>query len=671
MKKIYLILFAFVCITAKAQWKYANFPAGGDVGSIASTANTVFASFGGDLYRTTDKGANWSFTTVKSVFDIVVHNNKVIVFSYENGLLASTDEGNTWEPAGNGIPDSVKITALASDGVTLLAEGYEDAVFKSVDNGLTWRNVYVGDASLFISDGQHLSIQDKLAAVSTKNGVFTSTDAGETWVESPTNMPPFPTSALTIFGNKIIALFGNEGYVTADSGKTWNEVVSDLPWLAIATDIAYADSALYLATEIGFYVSTDGGETWVERFNGLPAESFVNAVNISNHGIYTGTTQNIFFSADKGLNWESKNKSVNKVNVRAVTSSGDRIFTGSLSGVLASGNNSATWVPKMDGLPRGSYVSHLAATDSVIMYGREQNIYASTDKGESWTELESGLPPNPYISSLKENNGTFYAAMSFMGLFASSDKGQNWTSIVGDLPGNSVIFNIGFHNSRLFIDVYNDGIYTSTNGGDNWVSAINGIPKDIWGMDFCAVGDAVFYSTDKGLYKTVDDGQNWALVPGIPEEYILGLTAFGNTLLLSTEKDVFLSHDKGNNWISIKDGLPETNVNQFMLKGNTIYAATANGLWYRALSDVTGISNHHETARINIYPNPGNGLITVASATNLSHIDVFNLLGECVYARNVDALTLQLDLSHLGKGMYSLNIRTEDKLHLNKKIVIQ
>ena len=80
-----------------------------------------------------------------------------------------------------------------------------------------------------------------------------------------------------------------------------------------------------------------------------------------------------------------------------------------------------------------------------------------------------------------------------------------------------------------------------------------------------------------------------------------------------------------------------------------------------------GIDTETEN-RISIYPNPNNGIFSVSGLKTGSY-KIFDILGTEVYSFKIQTNEiLQLDLSHLSKGVY--HFTTEDAQKLNGKVVI-
>jgi PKD repeat protein len=89
----------------------------------------------------------------------------------------------------------------------------------------------------------------------------------------------------------------------------------------------------------------------------------------------------------------------------------------------------------------------------------------------------------------------------------------------------------------------------------------------------------------------------------------------------------------------------------------------------------TGINNNADLSGIKIYPNPTSGLITIDfdQSIGTTEILVLNTLNKVVYAESAYAITgksLKIDLSHLLKGIYFIQLKS-DKTEKNIKVILQ
>ena len=77
---------------------------------------------------------------------------------------------------------------------------------------------------------------------------------------------------------------------------------------------------------------------------------------------------------------------------------------------------------------------------------------------------------------------------------------------------------------------------------------------------------------------------------------------------------------------------------------------------------------------VNLYPNPSNGVFTIKMppAKQGYEITVFDVLGKKVYSHSGKTPgfeTLSYDLSHLGKGIYNINIVSGNQISTEKIII--
>jgi hypothetical protein len=85
----------------------------------------------------------------------------------------------------------------------------------------------------------------------------------------------------------------------------------------------------------------------------------------------------------------------------------------------------------------------------------------------------------------------------------------------------------------------------------------------------------------------------------------------------------------------------------------------------------TGIEEVSDN-QVEVYPNPAAGLVNIdfkAISNNKAKIEIFNLIGEKVMEKVINANNNQLNLSSLTKGIYYISIKSES-LTLTKKITI-
>jgi len=120
----------------------------------------LYASTSGSVYRSQDTGRTWTVVnrglSGTPNFCLMSNPNSppTVYVGTKTGLFRSANYGDTWE---NLIEElflsQVKVVALADDPATLYVECLNDGVYKSTDNGSTWRR-----CPDFLSCGNIISI---------------------------------------------------------------------------------------------------------------------------------------------------------------------------------------------------------------------------------------------------------------------------------------------------------------------------------------------------------------------------------------------------------------------------------------------------------------------------------------------------------------------------------
>lgn len=214
-------------------------PSTGSVTCIASAGEGVAYLLTGDahVWKSTDWGLTWTaFGQVSDMpalapfhhsYAIVVLNSGTVLVSNTNPagghVFRSDNGGGTWTDLGGISAGALYRFEKTADAV--LVNGWAGCVYKSVDDGRTWRSVQgrLTDRALYAT--QYL--EDGVALQAGEDGrIFRSTDDGETWTE----VARFPESAddfVYLGGGFVVYTTYTETknlYVSRDAGKTWRAI---------------------------------------------------------------------------------------------------------------------------------------------------------------------------------------------------------------------------------------------------------------------------------------------------------------------------------------------------------------------------------------------------------------------------------------------------------------
>jgi photosystem II stability/assembly factor-like uncharacterized protein len=304
---------------------------------------------GGGIWKTVDAGRVWSpvfdAAGVASIGAIAVprsDGNVIYVGTgYQtpgNGVWKSTDAGATWHNTGlsetrfiSAIlvdpknPDVVFVAALG-DSVS----GENRGVFKSLDGGSTWKKtLYLdpqwGVVSLsFAPDTTNVMFASFVsrafgrATNGPEKGIYTSTDAGDTW--APVGGSGLPQSGMGKIGvavangtaGKTVYAIMNQGFFRSDdSGATWTRTTTDARIVSTGqfggVFINPQDSNDVFISQTSMYRTTDGGKNW-SAFTGAPSGDDYNAIWVNPDNpryLVQGVDQGAVVSEDGGKTWSS------------------------------------------------------------------------------------------------------------------------------------------------------------------------------------------------------------------------------------------------------------------------------------------------------------------------------------------------------------------------------
>jgi photosystem II stability/assembly factor-like uncharacterized protein len=156
------------------------------------------------VYRSVDGGLSWelgnSGLTSLTTFDLDLHpqNPSILYLTTTDGVFQSVDAGVTWAR----LATPARTTELDIDPTNpdrMIVTTAESGILRSLDGGQTWTpvNTGLGDVVLFVSIAIAHDGSGMVYAGTSENGLFTSTDFGDTWNQNytlPDTAAPPPAS---------------------------------------------------------------------------------------------------------------------------------------------------------------------------------------------------------------------------------------------------------------------------------------------------------------------------------------------------------------------------------------------------------------------------------------------------------------------------------------------
>jgi hypothetical protein len=221
-------------------------------------------------------------------------------------------------------------------------------------------------------------------------------------------------------------------------------------------------------------------------------------------------------------------------------------------------------------------------------------------------------------------------------------------------------------------------------GNDYWIVKVDANGNKIWdrtlGGDLSDVPSDIQRTKDGGF---IIGGSSSSTLSGDKSENSYGGSDFW---LVKTDSIGNKTWDKsygGGYGELLRTVLPTSD--GFVLGGSTYSGISGNkaslgkgneDLWVVKLGPaILGVNEPSSQAGINIYPNPGSGLINLEiDNPQISQVLVYNSLGHSVYPgsiiKTLNQSQIQLDLIGQAKGIYTIQIITGDQ-SITKKVALQ
>jgi len=582
----------------------------GDVTVAPSNANVVWVGtgepqnrqsspWGNGVYRSTDAGRSWSRVGLENTHHIArieVHPHDpdmawVAAVGHlwgpnaERGVYKTADGGESWEQVLfiDDVTGAIDLAMDPHDPQTLFAAMYQrqrkpwgfngggpgSGLYRTVDGGRTWVelteglpdgdmgrigvDVFRGDGNIVCAlvEADPVGDEDAPEPRQERNGVYCSTDRGETWEHrSTTNDRPMYYSQIRIDPNdpQRIYLGGRDLFLSSDGGYEFSDQAAagvHLDHHALWIDPSNSDHLL-LGSDGGVSVSWDGSENWYQ-FRNLPIAQFYEI------GVDMRDPYHVCGGLQDNGSWCAPSDTWSDQGIRTRdwynVAGGDGFFT-----VMHPSDSSLMFAESQGG--------NLRRVDlGTFESARIRPIGRPGDDGEvprmrwNWN--------TPVVLS-SHDDSTLYVGSDR--LFRSTNLGQSFEAISGDLSwgmDRDTLTIMGVPGSEPQMS-RNDGQASYGN-----LTVIAESPLD---------AEVLYTGTDDGrVHVTRDGGATWSDVTenigGLPRfTYVTRIVAShgdAGTVVAAFDGHrnddfrpyVFVSYDYGGEWSPMMGGLPMTSVN--------------------------------------------------------------------------------------------------------------
>ncbi len=681
-----------------ADWRPASGPWGGSISCFAMGSGAIVAgSMDDGVFRSTDGGTNWtpvdsgipvSLGGWRPVTALAAHGNVFFAGTPESGILRSTDNGASWTAVNSGITRTDGVWALLAGDSGIFA-GVGSRIYRSIDDGEHWTPAggSYADAGCVIANGNSLFLGTPA------NGVWLSTNNGETWTPVDSGLPYKSVIALVAGNVAVFASTDSGVFRSNDNGTSWTAVNSGLTGTAIYGryyPLLMSGGSLFAATDSSVFRTTDQGANWTAINSGL-SQFGVMSLAASGNTLFAGTISGgIFRSTDNGSNWAPVNSGLRSTkSIRTLSVAGDNLLAGYPespgwgSGIFTSADNGLHWndiASRFTNDPEASYLIFDLSQGGAVLaeteyrYPLPPSYSLSTTGGASWTQVESGL--NGQLYSFTSIPNTLLIGTED-GIICSTDSGVTWSEPDSSIRGKP-IYSLLWKSGRM-IAGSKGGVFVSSDSAVSWKKAPFGLMSmRVEALATC--GDAYFAASSyDDVFRSTDNGETWnAVNSGLTNTSVFALVSQDSTLFAGTlGGGVFLSTDKGASWDPFNSGLPAVNVYSLAVNGDDLFAGTEGyGVWQRPLSETGVISDRPQQTNVVrqtgfnfLAPSPANPCFRVTFS--LAHPDrvvitLYSLSGRAVasiFNKCVGAGTYSIkwDARAVARGCYVVKMHPGGK----------
>ena len=208
---------------------------------------------------------------------IHVFNGLLWLGTYEDGVLVSADQGNSWVPCNKGLENQT-IRAFHSQGKQLWV-GTNDGVYQWDASNRKWKAQLAG---IQVNDFAQIGPQ---LFVATHKGVQTSEDQGKHW--KTTSIDGTITQLYQWEGELLACSMRRKVWQYDPSRAAWRDNTAFFPAKGLSTTILYGDEEVIYATqEQHLYRKYKGQSQWELVSNGLDQAVYFRDLKMVQPGVF-------------------------------------------------------------------------------------------------------------------------------------------------------------------------------------------------------------------------------------------------------------------------------------------------------------------------------------------------------------------------------------------------
>src|SRR5256714_1239072 len=285
------------------------------------------------------------------------------------GVNAWTSSG----PEGALIPNIV----VVSDPSEIYVATYGGGVFKSTDDGMTWKAINNGLSGRSISGIAVEVTNTAVLYAAAESGLYKTSDRGRSW-KALTGLPIPVTAVLTdpSRAERLYAIANHSVYRSDDGGRSWRGPLAEVNQVGTVAVHPLSGAVYFTSGGNTLQVSTDGLDSW--QHYAIPKSSYFLALDPTDPStIYVGGEHGIYKTVDGGIHWNP----VNNADLPYDSEMGMFLATALL----------------------------VDPSDSSNLFVAAGGILKSTDGGRSFTPVPFHAAASVSALSIRPSDGTLFA----------------------------------------------------------------------------------------------------------------------------------------------------------------------------------------------------------------------------------------------------------------------
>lgn len=543
-----------------------------------AASNPLMESARAGIWKSVDGGASWNQILATSFYrktsnklirfgEVESNGNRAIyVASHSKGIFKSIDGGQNWTNIGL-VGETIDDLFVDNTHSRILAATETKGVMVSTDDGISWAAQNTGFSTLkALSITANPSNLNHWFAVA-DGKVYDSTNAGDTWTDlqvSTQDITPGGKFSKLIFGapdtngnaRLYLSIYSSQYSIryTTDLGTTWNKpavqnetafIKDNWGWFSEAFAVHPTDpNVLWVPLDNEIYKSKDGGGSLYPSssgFSGLRASGFLFDNNDNNNIYITAIDRGLVKSVDYGagekypmfeylMDDRYNPRYMGQKTVHAIArdpQDPQHLFIvigdwGPNTIISESHDGGLNFTPIAGTENGGARIIKYHPQNSSIIYAGK---YKSMDGGLNWSTLTKT------VGAVSPLNGDVVWSATGAVISKSTDGGLTWTTVVTTISGIQNLVPDLFVADRLWIGSFASGLYRLDGSTLTNINVTNGLVRSLGGslpifdiaqdpknqLHMVAGGtDNQGLTPSAGLFETLNGGQTWRVVEGLP-----------------------------------------------------------------------------------------------------------------------------------------------------------